>query len=116
MSAVKGFSHERSSEAAAAAAAVAVSAPTVAEWVDAMKAVGVQRVVSMLSDSELATYAEPLPAAMEAAFGAGNYVNVNAKAPGVCRRRWQLSSSDTQQLCRGWAPCGDSKCGSVRLM
>jgi hypothetical protein len=47
-----------------------------------MKGVGIQRVVSMLSDSELATYAEPLPAAMEAAFGAGKYINVDAKAPG----------------------------------
>ncbi|KAF6261403.1 hypothetical protein COO60DRAFT_1502049 [Scenedesmus sp. NREL 46B-D3] len=59
-----------------------VTADEVAEWVDAMKGVGVQRVVSMLSESELATYAEPLPAAMEAAFGAGNYVNVDAKAAG----------------------------------
>lgn len=53
-----------------------------AEWVDAVKVAGVQRVVSMLSESELQTYAEPLPAAMEAAFGAGKYVNINAKAPG----------------------------------
>ncbi|WIA16469.1 hypothetical protein OEZ85_013153 [Tetradesmus obliquus] len=58
-----------------------VTADEVAEWVDAIKAVGVTRVVSMLSDSELATYAEPLPAAMEAAFGAGKYININAKAP-----------------------------------
>lgn len=47
-----------------------------------MQQAGVQRVVSMLSDSELQTYAEPLPAAMEAAFGEGNYINVDAKAPG----------------------------------
>jgi hypothetical protein len=73
---VEGISHQHTSEA------VAVPALAVAEWVDAIKGVGVKRVVSMLSDSELATYAEPLPAAMEAAFGAGNYVNVNAKAPG----------------------------------
>lgn len=47
-----------------------------------MKDAGIQSIVSMLSDSELATYAEPLPAAMEAAFGQGNYVNVDAKAAG----------------------------------
>eukprot|EP00878_Enallax_costatus_P027554 GHUV01029682.1.p1 GENE.GHUV01029682.1~~GHUV01029682.1.p1 ORF type:complete len:154 (+),score=32.66 GHUV01029682.1:55-516(+) len=55
----------------------------VSEWVSAMKEAGVQRVVSMLSDSELATYAEPLPQAMQAAFGEGKYVNINAKAPGA---------------------------------
>jgi hypothetical protein len=64
-------------------AVAAAAAAAVAEWVDGMKAVGVQRVVSMLSESELATYAEPLPAAMEAAFGAGKYINVDAKAPGA---------------------------------
>lgn len=57
--------------------------PAVSEWTETMKAAGVQRVVSMLSDSELETYAEPLPAAMQAAFGEGKYVNINAKAPGM---------------------------------
>jgi hypothetical protein len=47
-----------------------------------MQAAGVQSVVSMLSPSELETYAEPLPAAMEAAFGPSNYINIDAKAPG----------------------------------
>eukprot|EP00882_Tetradesmus_deserticola_P005199 GHRQ01005476.1.p1 GENE.GHRQ01005476.1~~GHRQ01005476.1.p1 ORF type:complete len:188 (+),score=85.52 GHRQ01005476.1:162-725(+) len=59
-----------------------VAADEVLEWVDAVKGVGVQRVVSMLSESELATYAEPLPAAMQEAFGAGNYVNIDAKSAG----------------------------------
>lgn len=54
----------------------------VQEWVTFMQAAGVQSVVSMLSPSELETYAEPLPAAMEAAFGAGSYTNIDAKAPG----------------------------------
>jgi hypothetical protein len=54
----------------------------VQEWVTFMQAAGVQSVVSMLSPSELETYAEPLPAAMEAAFDAGNYTNIDAKAPG----------------------------------
>lgn len=54
----------------------------VAEWVDAVKAAGVQRVISMLSESELQTYAEPLPDAMEAAFGDGKYTNIDAKAAG----------------------------------
>lgn len=56
--------------------------PAVQEWVDFVQKAGVERVVSMLSPSELETYAEPLPAALEAAFGAGNYVNVDAKAEG----------------------------------
>lgn len=47
-----------------------------------MKGAGVQRVVDMLSDSELQTYAESLPEAMKAAFGEGKYTNINAKAPG----------------------------------
>jgi hypothetical protein len=54
----------------------------VQEWVEFMQTAGVQFVVSMLSPSELVTYAEPLPVAMETAFGLGNYINVDAKAPG----------------------------------
>lgn len=48
-----------------------------------MKAAGAQRVVSMLSDSELATYAEPLAAALTAAFGEGKWINVDGKASGA---------------------------------
>lgn len=48
-----------------------------------MQDVGIESVISMLSESELKTYAEPLPAAMEAAFGPGSYVNIDAKAPGA---------------------------------
>lgn len=55
------------------------------QWVTFMKDAGVQSVISMLSDSELATYAEPLPAAMAAAFQPGNYVNIDAKAAGETR-------------------------------
>lgn len=55
------------------------------QWVMFMKDAGVQSVVSMLSDSELATYAQPLPAAMAAAFQPGNYVNIDAKAAGETR-------------------------------
>lgn len=47
-----------------------------------MKQGGVQAVVSMLSESELQTYAQPLTEAMQAAFGADNYVNIDVKAPG----------------------------------
>ncbi|KAF8065546.1 hypothetical protein HT031_003147 [Scenedesmus sp. PABB004] len=64
------------------AVAVNVTPAEVEEWVGAVKAVGVSRVVSMLSDSELATYEQPLPAALAAAFPQG-YVNVDAKAPGA---------------------------------
>jgi hypothetical protein len=48
-----------------------------------MRDAGIESVVSMLSESELKTYAQPLPAAMEAAFGAANYVNIDAKVPGA---------------------------------
>lgn len=54
-----------------------------------MKAAGVQAVVSMLSDSELATYAQPLVPSLTAAFGAENYVNIDAKGDqGVCVGGW----------------------------
>ena len=47
-----------------------------------MQAAGVQSVVSMLSPSELETYAAPLPAAMEAAFGTGNPPTKEPPPPG----------------------------------
>lgn len=57
-----------------------VACPAVDEWVAYMKAAGVQAVVSMLSPSELATYEQPLQAAMEAAFGSDSYINVDDPA------------------------------------
>lgn len=66
-----------------------------------MQAAGVQSVVSMLSPSELETYAEPLPAAMQAAFGAGNYANIDAKAPGETRSSATTAASSAPPgLCR----------------
>lgn len=56
----------------------------VQEWVAHVKSgAGVERVVAMLSESELATYAQPLPDAMAAAFGTDKYINVDAKAAGA---------------------------------
>eukprot|EP00879_Flechtneria_rotunda_P000977 GHRR01001111.1.p2 GENE.GHRR01001111.1~~GHRR01001111.1.p2 ORF type:complete len:186 (+),score=60.18 GHRR01001111.1:1238-1795(+) len=58
-----------------------VPASEVAEWVDFVKAAGVQHVISLLSASELETYAEPLPQGLQAAFGSGNYANIDPKTP-----------------------------------
>ncbi|EFJ47331.1 hypothetical protein VOLCADRAFT_92104 [Volvox carteri f. nagariensis] len=57
------------------------SRASVEEWSDFMSRHGVQRVVSLLSDTELDTYSEPLPPALAARFRRA--VVLDAKAPGA---------------------------------
>lgn len=59
-----------------------VTPQEVDEWVSYMKSHGIGRVVSLLSDSEVATYKEAPTPALARAFP-GGAVLVNAKAPGA---------------------------------
>ncbi|GIL83254.1 hypothetical protein Vretifemale_12103, partial [Volvox reticuliferus] len=58
-----------------------VTPAEVEEWADFMASHGIQRVVSLLSESELATYSEPLQPALAARFHRA--VVLDAKAPGA---------------------------------
>ncbi|GIL52891.1 hypothetical protein Vafri_8647 [Volvox africanus] len=58
-----------------------VTSAEVEEWAEFMAGHGIQRVVSLLSESELATYSEPLQPALAARFHRA--VVLDAKAPGA---------------------------------
>ncbi|GLC33532.1 hypothetical protein PLESTM_000081600 [Pleodorina starrii] len=61
-----------------------VTPAEVNEWVSFMSGHGIQRVISLLSDSELATYSQPLPPALTERFRRA--VVVDAKAPGAAEQ------------------------------